>query len=119
MGKATAAVLLEKGYGAARRVEKIDAIALSHPHYYSSQVEWAEAFQVPIYIHEDDKEWISRECKHIELWTGECSEFKNDETIHRLGGHFKGGSVLHWEKGNNGNGVLLTGNGFESKTIGV
>lgn len=34
----------------------INAIALSHPHYYSTQVEWAETFQVLIYIHEDDKE---------------------------------------------------------------
>lgn len=35
----------------------IDAIALSHPHYYSTQVEWAEAFDATIYIHEDDEKW--------------------------------------------------------------
>ena len=87
----------------------IDAIALSHPHYYSSQVEWAEAFQVPIYIHEDDQEWINRESQYIEFWSGESLNLRNDLTIHRLGGHFKGGSILHWQKGNDENGVLLTG----------
>jgi hypothetical protein len=39
----------------------IDAIALSHPHYYSAQVEWAETLNVPIYIHEDDQEWVVRD----------------------------------------------------------
>ena len=48
----------------------INAIALSHPHYYSSQVEWAEAFDAPIYIHEDDKEWVTRPSEHIIFWSG-------------------------------------------------
>ncbi len=29
--------------------------------------------------------------------------------LYRLGGHFKGGAVLHWSKGNEGKGCLLTG----------
>ena len=92
-----------------RALGGIDAIALSHPHYYSSQVEWAEAFQVPIYIHEDDKEWVNRESERIQFWSGESLKLKNGVTIHRLGGHFKGGCVLHWEKEENEKGVLLTG----------
>lgn len=51
----------------------IQAIALSHPHYYSTQVEWAEAFQAPIYIHEDDKEWVTRPSNHIHFWSGKRS----------------------------------------------
>lgn len=87
----------------------LDAIALSHPHYYSTQVEWAEHFQVPIYIHEDDRAWVMRPSKHIVFWSGESLKLAEGVTIHRLGGHFAGGSVLHWEQGNDGKGVLLTG----------
>jgi glyoxylase-like metal-dependent hydrolase (beta-lactamase superfamily II) len=87
----------------------IQAIALSHPHYYSSQVEWAEAFNVPIYIHEDDKEWVNRPSKQIIFWSGESLELTDEMTIYRLGGHFKGGAVLHWKNGNDGKGLLLSG----------
>ncbi|MBM7587706.1 hypothetical protein JOC86_004280 [Bacillus pakistanensis] len=87
----------------------IDAIALSHPHYYSTQIEWADAFDVPIYIHKDDQQWITRPSEKIILWSGESLELKGGLTLHRLGGHFKGGAVLHWEEGNKNKGVLLTG----------
>ncbi|WP_369903231.1 hypothetical protein [Bacillus manliponensis] len=87
----------------------LDAIALSHPHYYSTQVVWAEHFEVPIYIHEDDRVWVTRPSKHIVFWSGESLQLAEGITIHRLGGHFSGGSVLHWENGNDGKGVLLTG----------
>ncbi|TPG88821.1 MBL fold metallo-hydrolase [Brevibacillus laterosporus] len=87
----------------------IQAIALSHPHYYSTQVEWAETFNAPIYVHEADKEWITRPSEHIVYWSGESHALTDQLTIQRLGGHFKGGSVLHWKDGNNGKGLLLTG----------
>lgn len=87
----------------------IDAIALSHPHYYSSQIEWAEAFDVPIYIHEDDKEWVVRNSDRIIFWSGDTNELHKGIVLHRLGGHFKGGAVLEWKKGNNQKGILLTG----------
>jgi DNA-directed RNA polymerase subunit RPC12/RpoP len=87
----------------------IQAIALSHPHYYSTQVEWAETFDVPIYIHEDDKEWVNRPSERIIFWSGESLTLSEEITLYRLGGHFKGGAVLHWKDGNDGKGVLLTG----------
>ncbi len=87
----------------------LDAIALSHPHYYSTQVEWAETFNVPIYVHEDDKEWVMRASEHIVYWSGEKLTLTDGLTLHRLGGHFKGAAVLHWERGDQGRGVLLTG----------
>ncbi|WP_283152887.1 MBL fold metallo-hydrolase [Guptibacillus hwajinpoensis] len=87
----------------------LDAIALSHPHYYSAQVEWAEAFNVPIYIHEDDSEWVMRESEMIRFWSGEELKLTSDLTIYRLGGHFQGGAVLHVPEGNEGRGLLLTG----------
>ncbi|MDQ0484546.1 MBL fold metallo-hydrolase [Guptibacillus hwajinpoensis] len=87
----------------------LHAIALSHPHYYSTQVEWAEAFNVPIYIHEDDQQWVMRNSEFIHFWSGETLELASGLTIYRLGGHFKGGAVLHSESGNDGRGLLLTG----------
>lgn len=34
-----------------RALGGIAAIAISHPHYYSAMVEWARAFDAPIYLH--------------------------------------------------------------------
>ncbi|HWK23967.1 MAG TPA: hypothetical protein VNS08_13125 [Ureibacillus sp.] len=78
----------------------IQAIALSHPHYYSSQVEWAEAFDAPIYIHEDDQEWITRPSDRIILWSGEELVLQEGLILHRVGGHFKGATVLEWQNPN-------------------
>lgn len=87
----------------------INAIALSHPHYYSTQVEWAEVFNVPIYIHEDDEEWVMRPSDKIIFWSGNSLEVHVGLVVHRLGGHFKGGAVLEWKNGNEEKGILLTG----------
>ena len=87
----------------------IDAIALSHPHYYSSQVEWAEAFNAPIYIHEDDREWVTRPSEHIVFWSGESFELQEGVVLQRIGGHYKGGTILEWQNGNSQKGILLTG----------
>ncbi|MEQ2527963.1 hypothetical protein EKG37_18885 [Robertmurraya yapensis] len=95
-----------------KRIEDLgglQAIALSHPHYYSTQVEWAEIFNAPIYIHEDDKEWVTRRSDKIIFWSGESLELDKGKVIHRLGGHFKGGSVLEWKDGNEQKGILLSG----------
>lgn len=87
----------------------IQAIAISHPHYYSAQVEWADAFDVPIYIHEDDKEWVMRPSDRIIFWSGNSLQLSEGLTLYRLGGHFKGGAVLHWHSGQKVKGVLMTG----------
>ncbi|WP_130706141.1 MBL fold metallo-hydrolase [Tetragenococcus halophilus] len=85
----------------------IDAIALSHPHYYSTQVEWAETFDAPIYIHENDRKWVTRLSDRIRFWSGDSLELSEEITLHCIGGHFKGGTILHWK--NNNDGVLFTG----------
>ena len=87
----------------------IGAIALSHPHYYSTQVEWAEAFDASIYIHEDDKKWVTRPSDKIVFWSGESLELADEMILHRIGGHFKGATILEWKEGNAQKGVLLTG----------
>lgn len=83
---------------------EVRAIAISHPHYYSGMIEWSRALgDVPVLLHEDDREWIMRPDPSIELWSGETRELFGGATLIRLGGHFAGGTVLHRE------GVLLSG----------
>ena len=88
----------------------ISAIAISHPHYYSSMVEWSHAFgDVPIYLHAADKKWVMRPAKAIVSWDGETKLLGDGLTLIRCGGHFEGGTVLHWKEGADGTGALLTG----------
>jgi len=86
------------------------AIAISHPHYYTTMVEWSQAFgNIPIYLHEDDRSYVMRPDKCIEYWQGETLQIMTDLTLIRCGGHFQGGVVLHWPAGAAEKGVLLTG----------
>jgi glyoxylase-like metal-dependent hydrolase (beta-lactamase superfamily II) len=75
------------------------AIAISHPHYYTTMVEWAHRFGCPVLIHELEREWVQRPDDAIEFWTGDVRELWGDLTLLRLGGHFAGGQVLHWPGG--------------------
>ena len=88
----------------------VSAIAISHPHYYSSMVEWSRAFGgVPVYLHVADSRWVMRLDKAIVSWEGETNTLVEGLTLVRCGGHFEGGTVLHWPAGAEGRGVLLTG----------
>ncbi|HEY2209700.1 MAG TPA: hypothetical protein VGH26_10485 [Gaiellaceae bacterium] len=73
------------------------AIAISHPHYYSAMVEWADFFDCPILLHIDDSEWVMRPSPRIEQWAGETKDLGEGLTLVRCGGHFAGGQVLHVE----------------------
>ena len=88
----------------------IAAIAISHPHYYSSMVEWSHAFdRAPVYLHAADREWVTRPDSSIVLWEGERNELTEGLTLIHAGGHFAGGQMLHWSAGAGGKGVLLPG----------
>jgi hypothetical protein len=88
----------------------VSAIAISHPHYYASMVEWSRAFGgVPIYLHADDVAWVMRPDKDLIFWRGETNALAEGLTLIRCGGHFAGGTVLHWATGAGGRGALLTG----------
>jgi hypothetical protein len=87
----------------------IDAIAISHPHYYSSMVEWSRAFDAPIYLHVADREWVMRPDDAIHFWDGETHALCEGVTLVRAGGHFAGGTVLHWSDGADGQGAILSG----------
>ena len=85
-------------------------IAISHPHYYSTMVEWSRAFGgAPIYLHAADREWVMRPDKAIQFWEEEEKELAPGLTLLRCGGHFPGGAILHWRDGAEGCGALLTG----------
>jgi hypothetical protein len=86
------------------------AIAVSHPHFYGAVADWSDAFGgVPIYLHGDDRGWITRPHPAIVLWSGESHRLSDDIVLVRTGGHFAGGTIMHWRAGADGRGALLTG----------
>jgi hypothetical protein len=88
----------------------IAGIAISHPHYYSAMVEWSEAFDdVPIFLHQNDRRWVMRLDRRIRFWEGETLPLGHDLSLHRLGGHFAGASVLHHPNWDGGKGAILAG----------
>jgi hypothetical protein len=88
----------------------ISAIAISHPHYYSSMVEWSHAFDdAPIYLHSGDRQWVMRPDPSVVFWDGATRPLFGDLTLIHCGGHFEGGTVAHWPQGAEGRGALLTG----------
>src|SRR6266850_8229528 len=52
----------------------LQALALSHPHYYTTIVEWSRAFGVPVLVHEGDREWVVRQDAGVTFWTGETHD---------------------------------------------
>ncbi len=87
----------------------VQAIAISHPHFYTTMIEWANRFNAPIYLHEADRQWVMRPNERITFWSGNTFLLRKDITLLNLGGHFAGSSVLHYSGGANGKGILLTG----------
>jgi hypothetical protein len=90
----------------------IRAIAISHPHYYSAMVEWAERFDAQIFLHAADREWVMRKNRRMQFWEGLTLSLWDDLTLINCGGHFEGGTILHWPaaSGDGGSrGALLTG----------
>jgi glyoxylase-like metal-dependent hydrolase (beta-lactamase superfamily II) len=88
----------------------IKAIAISHPHFYATMVDWSRALGgVPIYLHEDNSDWVMRPDPAVKFWRGESKELLPGITLVRTGGHFPGSTVLHWADGAGGKGALFTG----------
>lgn len=88
----------------------LSAIAISHPHFHSSMVDWSRAFGgVPISIHADNEPWVMQPNPTIRFWAGGTVNALADLTIVRCGGHFPGSAVLHWPAGAEGRGALMTG----------
>jgi len=93
-----------------RSLGGLKAIAVSHPHYYGAVADWSEAFGgAPVYLHGDDAQWVTRPHRSIVAWRGESQRISDNILLLRAGGHFAGGTVLHWRSAADGKGALFTG----------
>jgi hypothetical protein len=102
----------------------VAAIAISHPHFYSSMIEWSEAFGgVPVYLHNADAAWVARPDSHVTFWAGDTYPIVEGMTLLRCGGHFEGSSVLHVAGAADGRGALLVGDtvkvGWDLQSVSV
>jgi hypothetical protein len=78
-------------------------ICISHPHYYTTALDWAAVFTCPVMIFEADRSWITRPDTESERSLSQCYGFCKDEPVqvskslsfHKVGGHFDGSGVLH------------------------
>jgi glyoxylase-like metal-dependent hydrolase (beta-lactamase superfamily II) len=83
----------------------LKAIAVSHPHFYSAMASWGQAFGCRVFVHDADRPWVVDPDSGIEFWSGESKEVVSGVTMHRLGGHFPGSTILHWQD----RGILFPG----------
>lgn len=76
----------------------IKAIVISHPHYYTNHLDWAEELECPVYIAAEDEEWVNRKDAHgrRRLIAGRTESIVFGVTAIKVGGHFPGSLVLHW-----------------------
>jgi glyoxylase-like metal-dependent hydrolase (beta-lactamase superfamily II) len=87
-----------------REMGGLKAIVISHPHYYTTHLDWAKEFGCPVYLAEEDVEWCCREDvdgrrKLIAQTTEQLEEVKGEEVVMaKPGGHFPGSLVLCWDK---------------------
>ena len=88
----------------------IQAIAISHPHFYTTMGEWSSAFgNAPIYLNAADQAWIVNPNPALKMWNGSTYKLWDGVTLVRCGGHFPGGTVLHWAQGAKGRGAIFAG----------
>lgn len=74
----------------------VKAIAISHPHYFSTIIEWSKAFgDAPVYVHALDEQWLARRSDSIRLWTGDSFDLWDAMKLILCGGHFPGACILY------------------------
>jgi hypothetical protein len=87
----------------------LKAIAISHPHFYTSMGEWSRAFGTPIWLHAADKQWVQNPQGDLKFWDGDTHPLLPGVTLIRCGGHFPGAAVLHYAGGAGGKGIVCSG----------
>jgi glyoxylase-like metal-dependent hydrolase (beta-lactamase superfamily II) len=77
----------------------LSAIVISHPHYYSTHVQWSRAFgDVPVYLAAEDKSWTTMSIEKQVFITDTVQDILSTGVrAIKLGGHFPGSLVLLFE----------------------
>lgn len=103
------AFLDEAALQAVREAGGLRAVSASHPHMYGALVEWSRAFDAPAVLAADDLPWLMRTPdRPVDAWAV-AREVLPGVTLIQCGGHFRGSAVVHWARGADGHGALLTG----------
>lgn len=74
---------------------------ISHPHYYTTYATWARTFKCPVVIASEDAHWLcQRPYQQADLQSLRdiTTTIVPGVTAIKIGGHFDGQVVLHWEK---------------------
>ena len=99
---------------ALRSLGGVDLIAISHPHFYSSMIEWSDALGgVPILLHEADRQWVGRSSERLRFWNADEYPISRGVTLIRCGGHFPGSTALHWQDELRPAGALFPGDALQ------
>lgn len=101
-------VLTDEGYQRLVELGGVQAVAVSHPHFYSGMALYAEAFGANVYVHAADRQHVTHPHPRLRFWENERFSPLPGVTLIRGGGHFAGGTVLHWPAGAGSKGALLT-----------
>ncbi|KAI1765061.1 beta-lactamase-like protein [Hypoxylon sp. FL1150] len=85
-----------------RALGGLKAIVISHPHYYTTNVEWARAFDCPVYITKEDKDWRTQQSEYHKVFHQREMDLPIDDEpsgikVLQLGGHFPGSCVLLYD----------------------
>lgn len=95
----------------------LQAIVISHPHFYTTHLEWAKVFACPVYMARDDEEWVNRVdtegVRRFVSGVAEVQEVGGEVKVVQCGGHFDGSSVLYWA----GEGKLFIADTFMSVPV--
>jgi hypothetical protein len=79
----------------------LKAILISHPHFYTTHLEWADVFGCPVYTCQDDAEWLNRQDKKgvrkLVRGVTAIEEVDGEVKMIQCGGHFDGSSVGLWD----------------------
>lgn len=77
----------------------LKAIVISHPHYYTTHLDWAKPFDCPVYMAKEDEEWLNRADSEgrRKLFSSASEKILDGITAVKAGGHFPGSLVLHWK----------------------
>ncbi|TLS24779.1 hypothetical protein PpBr36_08398 [Pyricularia pennisetigena] len=93
-----------------RSLGGLAAIVISHPHFYTAHAEWAAVFGCPVFLAAEDRKWVALEIPlHVFLGNSKTDQImrRSHEIIIegvrsgfvavKLGGHFPGSMVAHFD----------------------